>query len=112
MISVQKEEIHDSIVVHIHGRVDAHSSKNLAETLESINGDFPNHHVIINFKNVEYISSSGLGLIVSLKRNVEKRGKKMKLVSINTAVKKVFKVLGMEKAFETYSSVNKALDSI
>ena len=111
MIKVHLETVHDVVIVKINGRIDAHSSKTLTENLEIVYEEYKSHHVIIDMKEVEYISSSGLGIIVSLKRSLELRNKEMKLCGITPAVKKVFKVLGMEKSFDIYASVNKALDS-
>ena len=54
----------------------------------------------VNFKNVEYISSAGLGVLIATQKRLTDSGKKMKLSNLHGHVKDIFYYAGFDKIFE------------
>ena len=50
--------------------------------------------IVMDFSDVEYISSSGLRLILWLEQKVEERGGEVQLIHANEAVMKIIKLSG------------------
>ena len=80
------------LVVELKGRLDTNTSPELEKRLkeEKIDEDL----VILDFKELEYISSAGLRILLSTKKALDAEGKKFEIHNINEIVKEVFKVTG------------------
>lgn len=69
-------------------------------------------HVAILMRNVEYMNSKALGGLISLHRQVEKRGFRMYTVSPVGGVKTVMKRLGCYKLLRIRESIEKVIQEI
>ena len=50
--------------------------------------------VIIDFKELEYISSAGLRVLLAIKKMLEASGKKLEIHNVNEVILEVFNVTG------------------
>ena len=93
-LTITKEE--DKTVAAIQGRLDTVTSAELKKALEeNWNGG---SDLVLDFTEVEYISSAGLRLLVLLQRQAVAGGHTMVVKNINRVVQEVFKVAGFNKA--------------
>lgn len=60
--------------------------------------------VLLDFKNVEFMTSSGLMMLVAALRIVRNAGGKLCLCSINEKVKILFELTGVDQFFETFAN--------
>ena len=79
------------------GRLDTVTSAELKTQLEAY--DTGSVDIEMDFAGVEYISSAGLRLLVSLQKQARASGHDMVIKNINAVVKEVFRVSGFIKAF-------------
>lgn len=79
------------------GRLDTVASAELKEKIEAF--DYSGKDIELDFTNVEYISSAGLRLLVSLQKQAKAGGRTMVVKNINAVVKEVFRISGFNKAF-------------
>ena len=82
----------EEMVVVLQGRLDTTTSQELEAVLEK--EEVKENLVVLEFKELEYISSAGLRLLLSLKKKLEKDNKKLEIRNINDVVKEVFNVTG------------------
>ncbi len=54
----------------------------------------------VDFKNLEYISSAGLRVLLAVYKQVTKQGGTMKLCNLNDQVMEVFEITGFKKIFK------------
>ena len=59
--------------------------------------------LILDFKDVNYVSSAGLRVLLSLQKKMMVKGE-MKLINVNEAVSDVFEVTGFDEIL-TYEKV-------
>ena len=59
--------------------------------------------VLIDFENVTYLDSSGLGALVSAQRMVQTAGGKLFLCSITDQTKMLFELTKMNRVFKTFA---------
>jgi anti-anti-sigma factor len=86
------------ICLRLIGTVDAHTTKRLDRAVDEImKGKVWN--IIIDLSALNFISSSGLGVIVSLVPHVESRKGKLILAGTQAKIKEVFDALGLSKMF-------------
>lgn len=67
-------------------------------------------NIVFDLKKLQFIDSSGLGAFLSLMRQINMRGGKLCLVSMNKPVKTIFELVSMQKIFECYDTVDKAIN--
>jgi anti-anti-sigma factor len=89
MFDIQLKE--DSYISLI-GRFSAAYSQQAEVILEKVNND-----CIIDFKELEYISSSGIGAIVRIYSRLLKNGHSLKLINMNKHIREVFSYAGLDK---------------
>src|SRR5438874_7404268 len=68
--------------------------------------------VIIDFAEVPYVDSAGLGSIVRAHVSRHKAGKQMILTGVNDRVRKLFEITGVEPLFLIFPSIDGAIDAL
>ena len=82
----------EQMVVKLIGRLDTVTSTELAAALEKEEISEP--VVIIDASELEYISSAGLRLLISLKKDLTSKQKSLEIHSLNDVCMEVFRVTG------------------
>ena len=54
----------------------------------------------INFSDLDYISSAGLGILLKTQKRLSESGEKLKLTNMNKHIKDVFQYAGFDTIFE------------
>ena len=65
---------------------------------------------VLEMKNVDYISSRGVGVVAYALGKCRKEGGDIKLVGLSAFVKKLFKIIKLDKIFEECKSVEEAIE--
>ena len=91
MLKVEKKLEDDKLYVAVEGRLDTITSPDLEKEInESIEGV---KDLTIDFDKVEYISSSGLRVLLAEQKVMNKQGS-MKLINVNDTIMEIFEVTG------------------
>jgi anti-anti-sigma factor len=107
-----REEKGEITVVSIRGRLDVSLSNSIENQLTEIIHESQVKSVLINLKDVEYMSSSGLRMLVAVTREAQKEEKSIDLCELNRAVIKLFEVVELNDLFSTYETQAEALDAL
>jgi len=65
--------------------------------------------ILINFENVEYLSSAALGKLITLRKKMEAKNGQLKLCEIEPSIYEIFKITKLNKWFEIYETEADAL---
>lgn len=97
-------------VVSLEGRLDAYSSNQAEEIINSLidNGCIK---IVVNFENTEYISSSGLRVMIAALKRLKKVDGDIKLTCLKPYVLEVFEIAGFTQFFEIYGNEEEAVTS-
>ena len=91
MLNINKNLNGETLTVSLEGRLDTTTAPQLEESLrESMNGI---SELILDFENLEYISSAGLRVLLSAQKNMAKQGS-MKLIHVSDVIREIFEVTG------------------
>ena len=66
--------------------------------------------LLLNFGNVQYLSSAALGKLINLKKKVGAVKGKLKLCCIHPDLLEVFRITRLDQVFEIYTAEQAALD--
>jgi anti-sigma B factor antagonist len=86
------------VVVMLQGELDTMATSQMSEELNRVT-DLTDHKLVIDCKDLEYISSSGLRFFMQLKRNSEQRGGSIELRNLNEDVQEIFRLSGFHHIF-------------
>jgi len=82
----------------------------VGEQLYSLVEDEGHKNILLNFGNVQYLSSAALGKIITLKKKVSAVKGKLKLCCIQKDLLEVFRITRLDHVFEIYSEEQEAID--
>jgi anti-sigma B factor antagonist len=68
--------------------------------------------IILNFQNVNALSSSALGMLITLNTKIAEKKGKLALACIKGPIVDVFRITKLDKAFEMHESMASALTSL
>src|SRR6056297_1499921 len=86
-------------IVRISGDIDAYHSPKLKEKMEElIKSD--SKILILEFSEVPYIDSAGLGTLVSVLRETRNYQKELKIVGLRKNIKRIFEMTRLDNIFE------------
>ena len=63
---------------------------------------------VLDITSLEYVDSSGIGMLVSCLTNAKKAGGELKLVGANPRIKRIFSMTGVDTIMSMYGSVAEA----
>jgi len=98
----------------LEGRIDAISADRLEEALVPILANKP-RAISVNMAGVSYISSRGLGVMVSTIKRLRSHGGKLAMTELQAPVKKVFEIaaaLPEESVFASAEEADRYFDAI
>ncbi len=105
----EAEELGDVRAVRITGNLDTQSSTGAQEQLIQIidNGA---KKVLIDFEGLNYISSSGLRMLLVAVKRLEVTSGQLRVCNANKTVQEIFRVSGFVEILSVYGSKAEALD--
>lgn len=86
------------LTVKVDGDIDVNSVRELKAVLEQELVNEPN--ILLDCENLNYIDSTGLGVLVSTLKKVQKYGGSIKITKLKSYLGKIFNVTGLTKVFE------------
>ncbi|KAB2841541.1 MAG: STAS domain-containing protein [Melioribacteraceae bacterium] len=95
-------------VLSVSGRLDASTSSNFEEKLTSII-DSGEKNVLINFKELDYISSMGLRVLLQAAKKVKLNQGAISLCEMKDNILEVFDIAGFTQVFQIYKTYNEAV---
>jgi anti-sigma B factor antagonist len=107
------QEIIDNIpIISVCGRIDATTSKDLENTLNSLIEEKNNTKIVLDLGGVEYISSVGLRVMLAALKKVKPMKGDVKLAALQPFVREVFEITGFTKLFTIYPNQAEAINGI
>lgn len=88
----------DETVVAVQGEVDLYTAPRLREQLEGVVAtDTPN--VVIDLETLDFIDSTGLGVLVGALKEAENRGGGVRLRNPGRSTRKILEIAGLTEVF-------------
>jgi anti-anti-sigma factor len=108
-LSVSVDHRDSFIVVHVDGELDHATAPVLAATLDGQIGA-GGAQVIVDLANLNFIDSSGLGILVSRHRALRGRNASLHLAGPPPRIRKILARTGLDLVFDIQDSVQATLD--
>jgi anti-sigma B factor antagonist len=96
------------IVASLTGRLDAKEAGKVEEKLDSLFSE-DNKYMVINLEKMDYISSSGLRVILKILKKARKQKGDVVFASMQPYVKNVFDLAGFSRMLKIFENENEAI---
>lgn len=101
-----------TLLVEILSReLDHHIARDVREEVDEILLKRQVNYIIFDFKYVNFMDSSGIGVIIGRYKKIVNHGGRVSVVNMNDRVKKVFNLSGMSKIIDVYDTFEDAINS-
>ncbi len=100
----------DHLIVYPEGRLDLHISSQIEEELAKL-VDEGNHHIILNLRDVEYMSSSGFRACIATLRKLNTHNGSFKICCVQPDVSRIFEVIELNSLFDVYKTEEEAIQA-
>ncbi len=106
-IKVRNEEpVH---VLELKGYLDAHTAPKLEETFQDLI-EKGSHNIVVNCRNLSYISSAGLGVFMAFVEDLREKQGDIKFSDMSDKVFNVFDLLGFPLLYEIFKDEQAAIE--
>jgi anti-sigma B factor antagonist len=106
---IRSKLVDDIAVIYPKGHLDAHNVERFEkEMVKLIAGDVVN--IVINCKELNYISSAGMGIIMGYLDEIREKGGDIKLCSVDQRVYEIFDLVGFTEIYDFLSDEDVAVD--
>jgi anti-sigma B factor antagonist len=91
----------DVSIVYLNGYLDAHTAPMLENNFSELISN-EKYRIVVNFKDLAYISSAGLGVFMAFIEKIRENNGDIKLTSMSDKVFNIFDLLGFPLLYEIY----------
>jgi len=110
---LEVEDIGDVTVVNFVDKkiLDEQNIQIIGEQLFSLVDEVGRRKILLNFGNVEYLSSAALGKLITLNKKLQSAGGKLILCNIDPQIYEVFEITKLNKLFNIQKDEQTALQA-
>ena len=110
---LEVEDIGDVTVVNFTDRkiLDEQNIQLIGEQLFNLVDQGNRHKILLNFSNVEYLSSAALGKLITLNKKVQNVKGRLILCNIDPQIYEVFEITKLNKVFNIHKEEQAALQA-
>lgn len=96
-MSVEINTVGEVVTAYLGGELDHHTAREMREAIDSaVELNMPTL-LVLDFKNISFMDSSGIGLVMGRYRNLVKTGAELHITGTSHQIYKVMKLAGIER---------------
>ena len=100
----------DKTVVSVGGEIDVYTAPKLREQIVQLVEE-GRYHLVVDMEDVEFLDSTGLGVLVGGLKRVRAHDGSLRLVCTQERILKIFRITGLTKVFPIHSTVAEAVQA-
>lgn len=109
-LEISEKSVENVNIISIGGRLDAYAANDVERELDSLI-TAGRVCLVVDFSHLEYISSSGLRVLLAAIKRVKKEQGDIRLVCLQPSVKEVFDIAGFTQLFRLFDKEEEAVNS-
>jgi anti-sigma B factor antagonist len=109
-LSLETRHTDDVTIVSVGGEIDVYTAPKLRDKVTELVGE-GHYQLVIDMENVEFLDSTGLGVLVGGLKKVRAHDGSMEIVCNQDRLLKIFRITGLAKVFTIHDSEAAALSA-
>ena len=102
-LSLETRQVNDHTIIEVGGEIDVYTAPKLRERITEL-VDEGHRTLIIDLEKVEFMDSTGLGVLVGGLKRVRTNEGSLELICTQERLLKIFRITGLGKVFAIHSS--------
>lgn len=94
---MEHEKKRDTLTVYLSGELDHCCAQSIRRELDALISDSAVRHLILDMKQMSFMDSSGIGVILGRYRALSQRGGMVSVKNMNPQVRRIFLLSGMQQ---------------
>jgi anti-sigma B factor antagonist len=108
-MEIVRNTLGDTAVLHLNGRLDLNSSAEVKNRIKELL-DKRSRKIILNLTRVDFINSSGLGVLISVLKDIRLANSRLAITNLSPYVHEIFEITQLVNVFDIYDNEEAALD--
>lgn len=109
-LSLQTRQSGEVTVLAVTGEIDVYTAPKLRDRVAQLVSE-GHHHLLVDMEGVDFLDSTGLGVLVGGLKKVRSQDGSMEIVCTQDRLLKIFRITGLAKVFTIHDSADAALTS-
>ena len=111
-LSIRQEQTYCVVEFEARKILEELAINEIGEKLAQLAEARPQPKVLLDFKNVQHLSSAALGMLIELNKQVMGRKGQLVLANINPQIYEVFRITRLNKLFNIQSTTEDAIKAL
>lgn len=111
-LQIEFEQGRRALIVRLKGELDHHTADAVKTRMEEAIANEDIRHVVLSLKELSFMDSSGLGVILGRYKQITNKGGKMVVCDVNPAVYRLFELSGLFKIVSIQENERSAISSL
>ncbi|MCK9216819.1 MAG: anti-sigma F factor antagonist [Firmicutes bacterium] len=106
------EIANEALIIKLFGELDHHSSDYIREKIDAEIADKNFKKIIIDVGNLNFMDSSGIGVMIGRYKQITSKGGKLAIANLNPQIKRIYDVCGLKKIIPSYKTNEIAIERL
>jgi anti-sigma B factor antagonist len=106
-IDLKTEDAGDTLVFRLRGSLDLATAPTVRAALNDAT-DNDSHHIIVDLTQLEFLDSTGLGVLIGAHRRAAEHGGSLRLIVHDGSIARLLNITGLIAVFAVYHSLEDA----
>jgi stage II sporulation protein AA (anti-sigma F factor antagonist) len=111
-LQIEFEQGRRALIVRLKGELDHHTADAVKARMEEAISKEDTRHVILSLKDLTFMDSSGLGVILGRYKQITSKGGKMVVCDVTSSVYRLFELSGLFKIVAIQENERSAVSSL
>ncbi|MDN4527320.1 anti-sigma F factor antagonist [Fictibacillus fluitans] len=111
-LNIGLEIKHTVLCIRLDGELDHHTADELRSKVDNILKNKKIEHIMLNLEGLDFMDSSGLGVILGRYKQIKSHNGEMVVCAISPAVKRLFDMSGLFKIIRLEENEEYALQTL
>jgi stage II sporulation protein AA (anti-sigma F factor antagonist) len=111
-LHIELKQQRKALIVRLKGELDHHTADMVRARMEEALEKGDTNHIILSLKELSFMDSSGLGVILGRYKQIVAKGGKMVVCDVNPSVYRLFEMSGLFKILSIQDNETQALSSL
>jgi len=107
-LSLETRQEGERTIIEVGGEIDVYTAPRLRDRITELVSD-GNYNLVIDMEKVDFLDSTGLGVLVGGLKKVRAHEGSMRLICNQERLLKIFRITGLAKVFAIHSTRAEAL---
>ncbi len=106
------ETINQNLIVRLDGELDHHTAEEIRQKVDKEIDKNNSKNIIFDLSNMNFMDSSGIGVVIGRYKKVSKLGGQAAVVNVNSRIDRIFKMSGLFNIVKKFDNENQAIERL